>query len=335
MVYNPVQDRFHAAAPQSEQEPARQGDQDQEIDPPDPVPKASRDARLAPAHPRFRGGDGLSDYLRLIARVPLLTPAEELHLAGTVQEWLQHPDPPLSLRRRGTRARNRMVTANLRLVVMVCRRYRGRIGNLQLEMLDLYQAGNIGLMRAVELFDPSRGYRLSTYAFSWIHQAVQRCMTATGNGIRIPTALRNIAYRAQLLEACAEQPLSIGAIAALLGEKEQRLQTALTVVRQCSTTSLDKPSASMGEDTTLIEVIPDRRGNVPHDDYRWLHEHLDALDLRDRQVLQLRYGDDESRSCSKTARVLGVSKSCVQSVERRTLKNLRRRLGPVLDPRGG
>ena len=75
-----------------------------------------------------------------------------------------------------------MVTANLRLVVMVCRRYRGRISNLQLEMLDLYQAGNLGLMRAIELFDPSRGYRLSTYAFWWIQQAVQRCMSATGNG---------------------------------------------------------------------------------------------------------------------------------------------------------
>lgn len=283
----------------------------------------------------FRGGDGLSDYLRLIARIPLLTPAEELHLAGTVRTWLNHPDPPLSLQRRGTRARNRMVTANLRLVVMVCRRYRGRIGNLQLEMLDLYQAGNIGLMRAVELWDPSRGYRLSTYAYSWIHQAAQHCMSATGNGIRIPPALRSIAYRAQLLRACSPQRLSTRALAERLGEREQRLEKALIAVRQCSTTSLDKPFGTMGENTTMIELIEGEQTNIAKDDYGWLHEHLDALTPRERQVLQLRYGEDEPCSSAKAALAMGLSKSCVQNVERRSLRRLRLRLGPVLDPVAG
>nr|WP_186700320.1 sigma-70 family RNA polymerase sigma factor [Cyanobium sp. NS01] len=270
-----------------------------------------------------------------MARIPLLTPAEELHHAGIVQDWLNHPDPPPSLRRRGTRARNRMVTANLRLVVMVCRRYRGRISNLQLEMLDLYQAGNLGLMRAIELFDPSRGYRLSTYAFSWIQQAVQRCMSATGNGIHIPTALRTIAYRAQRLEACTAQRLTIDAMADLLGEKEKRLQTALTVVRQCSTTSLDKPIGTLEESTTLIELIQAEHMNDPEDDYRWLHEHLEALDPKQRQVLELRYGGDEHCSSAKAALVMGVTKSYIQSVERRTLQTLRHRLGPILDPTQG
>ncbi len=279
-----------------------------------------------------KAADSLGDYLRMLRRIPLLTPAEELHLGATVQEWLSHPDPPSTLRRSGARARNRMVSANLRLVVLICRRYRDRIGSLQLEMLDLLQAGNLGLIRAVEKFDPCRGYKFSTYAFWWIRQSVKRYMNEVGSGIRIPMPMLSLAYRASQLQAGSEVVLSTQAMAASLGEEPSRLETSLRVVAQCRPVSLDKPVGSLDEDSTLLDLIRDEHTLSPEDDYRWLHEHVQSLDAREQQLLRLRYGPDERRSFSEAARIMGTTKSYAQSLERRALRKLRHRLVPVLNP---
>ena len=118
----------------------------------------------------------MSDYLRMIGRFPLLTAAEEITLATAVQDWKTHPNGPDAcpkpIRRRGIRARERMTSANLRLVVSVAKKQTSNGAQFGLSLLDLIQEGSIGLMRGVEKFDPARGYKLSTYAYWWIRQGI-------------------------------------------------------------------------------------------------------------------------------------------------------------------
>ncbi|WP_411876356.1 RNA polymerase sigma factor RpoD/SigA [Vulcanococcus limneticus] len=276
--------------------------------------------------------DGLSDYLRMVGRIPLLTPPEELHLGGIVQEWLSQSNASTALRRSGARARNRMVSANLPLVVMICRRYQNRIGNLQLEMLDLLQAGNLGLVTAVEKFDPSKGYKFSTYAFWWIRHGVRHCIHELGNGIRIPKPLLSLAHRAESLQACAAGTLSDQAMAESLGEEPQRIEKALRIVGQCRLVSLDKPVGALDDGACLLDVIQDEHTLSPEEDYRWLHRQVQTLDAREQQLLNLRYIRQEACSFSQVAQIMGVSKNYTQSLERRTLRKLRQRLNPVLVP---
>lgn len=291
---------------------------------------------------RSLGGSALEDYLRLIARMPLLTPSEELHLGAVVQEWLRHPSPSAGLRRRGIRARNRMITGNLRLVVMVWRGHQRRSGRLPVDPLDLLQAGNLGLIRAVERFDPSRGYRLSTYAVWWIQAAFREFAAEFGSGIRIPSVLRNLAHRAEQLRSASGQSLTTGEIAERLGEKPERLEAVLTILRQCRTTSLDRPAAGRSpagrsEETNLIDRIRDERSLTLQDDYGWLQQHLLALEWNEQRVLRLRYGEDGSCSYLRAGQLMGLSKGSVQSLERRALRTLRRRMaaaGPARSASG-
>jgi RNA polymerase primary sigma factor len=125
-------------------------------------------------------------WLDLIGRIPLLTPAEEIELGGAIQRWQQHPEPcPPGIRRRGMRARDRFVQANLRLAVSYVAKRCNRLAK-QHGSDDLVQAANLGLITAVERFDPARGYRFSTYAYWWIRQSVNRWVDAHSRMISIP-----------------------------------------------------------------------------------------------------------------------------------------------------
>ena len=125
-------------------------------------------------------------WLDAIGRIPLLTPAEEIELGTAIQRWQQHPEPvPPGIRRRGMRARDRFVQANLRLAVSYVAKRCNRLAK-QHGQDDLVQAANMGLIVAVERFDPARGYRFSTYAYWWIRQAVNRHCDTTGRAIAIP-----------------------------------------------------------------------------------------------------------------------------------------------------
>jgi RNA polymerase primary sigma factor len=125
-------------------------------------------------------------WLDSIGRIPLLTPAEEIELGTAIQRWQAHPDPcPPGIRRRGQRARDRFVQANLRLVVAYISKRCHRLARAY-GVEDLTQAGNMGLITAVERFDPTRGYRFSTYAYWWIRQAVNRWVDQNGRAIAIP-----------------------------------------------------------------------------------------------------------------------------------------------------
>ena len=130
--------------------------------------------------------DGTGQFLNAIGRIPMLTPAEELHLGRQVRTWLDDPEPSKGLIRRGRRARDRMVSANLRLVVMVAKKYSFRAAELGLSLDDVIQSGTLGLVRGVEKFDPALGYKFSTYSYWWVRQAIVRDVSQQGGQIRVP-----------------------------------------------------------------------------------------------------------------------------------------------------
>ena len=277
-------------------------------------------------------GDALSDYMQAISRIPLLTAAEEVHLATIIQRWQGDPDPSPALERRGRRALDRMVQGNLRLVVSICKRYQSMAAQSQIEMLDLIQAGSLGLIRAVRGFDPSRGYKFSTYGYWWIRQAINRHLQENNGSIRLPVNLVNLANRAEALQNRGDGRLKGDELGALLGEDGDRVLYALAVQHRSNTISLDQQLAGKDGDMSLIDTVSDQRMPSIDDDYAWIHTQIQQLSAPERMVIELRYGDETSRSFAEVARLTGRSKDQVQRLERHALTKLRRHLTPMLFP---
>ncbi len=189
--------------------------------------------------------DAIGLWLEGAGRVPLLTAAEELHLGTMVQTWQQWdggPDAaPAGVRRRGLRARDRMVRANLRLVASVAKKYRGAAEQAGLEFVDLLQEGAIGLQRGAEKFDPEKGYKFSTYAHWWIRQAVGRAVDV-GGVIRLPTGT-----------ACKLRQLEPGELQTLEPMTRERLLAAAAAQRVASLTAPIK--GGDGDTSTLAELL--------------------------------------------------------------------------------
>ncbi|MEB3352739.1 MAG: sigma-70 family RNA polymerase sigma factor [Cyanobacteriota bacterium] len=208
------------------------------------------------------------DYLRSIGRIPLLTEQEELHYGRLVRNWLDCPQIDAPTRRRGRHALKRMVTANLRLVVSVVKRQHPVIQRRKLEAIDLIQAGNLGLIRAAERFDPTRGYRFSTFAFWWIHQAVGRHLQECQGAIRLPYAVQLLALRLQSLRSSDSQELSVAGIAASLGESPERIEQVVASLNLNRLISLDQRLGDGDEQGfTLMDVVASDQTNAVHDDY--------------------------------------------------------------------
>jgi RNA polymerase sigma factor (sigma-70 family) len=183
--------------------------------------------------------DATGAWLAAAGRVPLLTPAEEIHLATAVRAWLDAPDPSAAVRRRGLRARDRMTAANLRLVVSVAKKYASSAERVGLGFEDLLQIGAVGLVRGVELFDHTRGYKLSTYAYFWIRQGLQRAV-ASGGVIKIPTNVNDKLRR-----------LQPGDIEGMSDRERIKLAAAAAALK---VVSLDAPAGD-GEGGTLLDLI--------------------------------------------------------------------------------
>lgn len=277
--------------------------------------------------------DALGDYLNTISRVPLLTSDEELHLGRLVRSWQDDPHAPPAVVRRGKRALDRIVSANLRLVVSVVKRYRRRILHLAIEPIDLIQAGNLGLIRAVEKFDPGRGYRFSTYAYWWIRQSVSRHVQEVHAPLRIPAALANLIGKIETVLERSGCVLSTHELAARLGESPRRIEAALALRHLVGVISLDQPMGGAdASDLTLLDSVSDGLVPEPVDDFHWLHGQLHQLSTIELDVLHCRYAGEQGRSLKQVADRLGKSKFQIQAIERRALLKLRAALTPVLHP---
>ncbi|MGB5136128.1 MAG: RpoD/SigA family RNA polymerase sigma factor [Prochlorococcaceae cyanobacterium] len=318
---------------------------------------------------RRRSSDPVSWYLASIGREPLLTPAEEIELGNQVQAMMRllddhksaepsglhsspgaptvHPSSSsgtpassdttaseISIQQRkvlriGQRAKQRMMKANLRLVVSVAKKYQGK----GLELLDLIQEGSLGLERAVEKFDPTRGYKFSTYAFWWIRQSMTRAIACQSRTIRLPVHL------AERLSAIRKVSLDL---AHKLGSMPSRSEIAEAMempvteldglLRQALTTSsLDAPvngdegRSFLGDliaDTTVEEPLDRVERGMHHEQLsRWLTH----LSDQERQVLELRFGleGQERHTLAEIGRQLDVSRERVRQVELKALRKLR------------
>jgi RNA polymerase primary sigma factor len=286
---------------------------------------------------RRRGSDPISWYLATIGREPLLTAAEEIELGNQVQAMMQlceAGEGELSEKQRkairiGRRAKARMMKANLRLVVSVAKKYQGK----GLELLDLIQEGSLGLERAVEKFDPTRGYKFSTYAFWWIRQSMTRAIACQSRTIRLPvhlgerlSAIRKVSLDlAHKLGAMPSRREIAEAMNMPMEELDGLLRQALT------TSSLDAPVNGDEGRSFLGDLIADNPDEEPLDRVeRGIHQEqlgrwLSHLSEQERHVLQLRFGLDgeERHTLAEIGRMLDVSRERIRQVELKALRKLR------------
>ncbi|MHB8296057.1 MAG: RNA polymerase sigma factor RpoD [Acidimicrobiales bacterium] len=304
-----------------------------------------RDEQAAPSGP-----DPIGMYLREIGKVPLLTGAKEVALARKIEQGLlaaeriagledayaarssRVPEELLereeALVAEGLRAKQALIEANLRLVVSIAKHYRKR----GVAFLDLIQEGNVGLMRAVEKFDYTRGFKFSTYATWWVRQAIARAIADQARTIRVPVHMvesinKVVRMQRQLLQEIGREPRpeEIGARLGLAPSRVREIQR----VNQ-DTISLEQP---LGEedDFNLSDIIEDSSAVVPADAAtrallgQALQQALSELDERERDVLRLRFGldDGQARSLEEVGRMFGVTRERVRQIESKTLARLR------------
>ena len=296
---------------------------------------------------RRRSSDPISWYLATIGREPLLTASEEIELGNQVQAMMRlletgettageskaEPDQLSDQDKRtikiGKRSKARMMKANLRLVVSVAKKYQNR----GLELLDLIQEGSLGLERAVEKFDPTRGYKFSTYAFWWIRQSMTRAIACQSRTIRLPvhlserlSAIRRVSLElAHKLGAMPNRREISEALDMPLEELDSVLSQALT------TSSLDAPINGDESRSFLVDLIADSSEEEPLDRVeRGMHQEqlgrwMSHLSEQERQVLHLRFGLEgvERHTLADIGRQLDVSRERVRQVELKALGKLR------------
>jgi RNA polymerase primary sigma factor len=258
--------------------------------------------------------DALQLFFLEVERYALLTAAEEVELAQRVEGGDRE-------------ARDRMVTANLRLVISIARRYQG----MGLSLLDLIQEGVLGLIRAVDKYEWRRGFKFSTYATWWIRQGMQRALASKTREIRIPENVVELERRVlraerELIASLGRQPTE-AEIAEAAAISSDRLEDLRQVAR--AVTSLDRPVGE-AESTPLGELLP-AQGAGPDEvvavslSERTLREAVRALPDLERQVVALRYGMDEGgepRSLREVGALLGMSPQRVRRIEIAALERL-------------
>ena len=263
----------------------------------------------------FSTDDPVRMYLKEIGKVPLLTPEEEQDLAKRMAEGDEE-------------AKRRMAEANLRLVVSIAKRYVGR-GML---FLDLIQEGNLGLIKAVEKFDYTKGYKFSTYATWWIRQAITRAIADQARTIRIPvhmveTINKVIRVSRQLLQELGHDP-SAEEIAVEMNMPVDKVRDILKIAQE--PVSLETPIGEE-EDSHLGDFIPDEDASEPSEAASFsllkeqLMEVLDTLTPREKKVLELRFGivDGRTRTLEEVGKEFNVTRERIRQIEAKALRKLR------------
>ena len=263
----------------------------------------------------FSTDDPVRMYLKEIGKVPLLTPEEEVDLATRMADGDEV-------------AKQRMTEANLRLVVSIAKRYVGR-GML---FLDLIQEGNLGLIKAVEKFDYTKGYKFSTYATWWIRQAITRAIADQARTIRIPvhmveTINKTIRVSRQLLQELGHDPTA-EEIAEEMDMPVDKVRDILKIAQE--PVSLETPIGEE-EDSHLGDFIPDEDASEPAEAASFsllreqLEEVLDTLAPREKKVLELRFGivDGRTRTLEEVGKEFNVTRERIRQIEAKALRKLR------------
>jgi RNA polymerase primary sigma factor len=281
-------------------------------------------------------------YLREIGRVPLLTAVDEVDLARRVEagvfaaERLVTGSPPSTelagelgqVAAAGERAKRQIIEANLRLVVSIAKRYAGR----GLPFLDLIQEGNLGLIRAVEKFDYTKGYKFSTYASWWIRQAVSRAVADQARTIRIPVHMVETVNRILRTQRMLVQVLGREPTAAEIAERVDLPEQRVSEIRRLAMEPVSLHSPVGEEDgSELGDLIEDSESVPPPDlvSAGMLQSHvaavLGSLGEREREVVRMRYGlvDGEPRTLEEVGRAFGVTRERVRQIEAKSLAKLR------------
>ena len=259
--------------------------------------------------------DPVKVYLKEIGRVPLLTPEEEVDLAIRISDG-------------DVAAKKRLSEANLRLVVSIAKRYLGR----GMHFLDLIQEGNLGLIKAVEKFDHTKGFKFSTYATWWIRQAITRAIADQARTIRIPVHMVETINKvkkvsSQLLHQNGHEP-SADEIADELGMPVDKVREIMRVAQE--PVSLETPIGEE-EDSHLGDFIPDDDAPAPADaaSHTMLREQLvevlKTLTPREEKVLRLRFGleDGRSRTLEEVGKEFNVTRERIRQIEAKALRKLR------------
>jgi len=291
------------------------------------------------------GDDMISHWLGQAGRIPLLTAAEELHLGSLVRRWQDHPkglveDPAKpdpehrAVIRRGLRARDRMVSANLRLVAHVTRKRRPLLGVHipDADLPDLLQAGAIGLQRGVEKFDPSRGYKVSTFCYWWVRQALSRDVDWCARTIRIAAGRTDLLCKAKVLTRTLTRELcrvpTRVELAAALEVSIQDLDHLLLIAAGCY--SLDAPPPGGCEDGGLLGDALAAPQPDPGFDAEELEARLGRLDPIELRLITARWGlDDEPRYLRQLAEQEAISEGEVRKVLTMAMAKMRGEPVPV------
>lgn len=262
----------------------------------------------------------LKIYLKEIGRIPLLTAEEELELGRQIAAG-------------DTEARRKMEEANLRLVVAVAKHYAGK----GMQFMDLIQEGNIGLMRAVEKFDYTKGSKFSTYAVWWIKEAILRALDSQSREIRVPVRVAQNMNKISKTERKMEQTLGREVAAEEIAkelhmttEEVERMQSYIK-----NPVSLETPVGDE-EDSNLEDFIEDTQEPTPEEAVAALvqkeevQEMLSTLSEKEQKILRLRYGleDGNVHTLEETGQILGVTRERIRQLESRALEKLRKSAGP-------
>ena len=292
----------------------------------------------------------LSAFLGEIGRHQLLTPEQELMLGRKVQAMVAITEPCLIaggtgpsceyndnqrfIIRRGERAKNQMITANLRLVVNLAKRYQGK----GLDLLDLIQEGTLGLTRAVEKYDPTRGHRFSTYAYWWIRQGLNRALSTQSRTIRIPVNVNEKLTKLRAAKARVMQRNGLTATAEQLAEFMNLPLTEVEDLLACElrsvTVSLQGIVKSKSDPSELVDILPsdeippmERAEIAERSASVWALLSKANLTPKEHKVVTLRFGLDgtnEWRTLAEVARHMNCSREYCRQVVQRALRKLRK-----------
>ena len=276
---------------------------------------------VLPKSATYQPLDAYTLYLREIGQTPLITPKEEIALAKRIK--------------RGDKAaREQMIKANLRLVVKIAHDYE----NYGLPMLDLISEGNIGLMKAVERFDPTKGAKLSTYAAWWIKQAIRRAISNQSKTIRLPIHVTDKLLHIRRAEAKLQNEFGRAPTDEELSDELGLSAKRIVQYRKAAIRpqSLDAPIDDNNANS-ISEIVADQNASTPYEsleektDARLIHELLPTLPEREQEILRGRFGfdGDKEKTLEEIGQKFGVTRERIRQIQEIALAKLRRKIAEL------